>query len=231
MSEQRIHDIPTASRPRERAISEGIEALSDAELLALFISTGLQGENAIQIGQRLINDHQHLANLAKLSIKEISKERGLGKAKSTLLAAAFEIGSRVAKQTIVRVQLTTPEQIYNYMHPMFVGATQESLRTILVDTKLHCLKVIEVSKGTLNQTICHPRDVLRHAITHQAAGLILVHNHPSGDPSPSSADTSITQKIAKACELMEISLHDHIIIGSPSENNLPYYSFREYGKI
>ena len=231
MSPKRIHDLPSESRPREKALTEGISSLSDSELLALFISTGLKGENAIHIGQRLLNNHNNLASLAKLSIRELTKERGLGKAKSTLLSAAFEIGSRVAKQEIKRASLKNPKQIYDYMSPQFAGLTQESLRAILVNSKLQCLKVVEISKGTINQTICHPRDVLHHAIAQQAAGIILTHNHPSGDPTPSGADITITKQLSQACELMQIRLHDHLVIGSPSAGNLPYYSFREHGKL
>lgn len=228
---KKIHDLPTDARPREKAILYGISSLSDAELLAIFIGTGLQGENAIEIGQRLLNKHGSLANLAKLTIKELSKEKGLGPAKSTQLSTAFEVGARVANQLIKRTSLKTPKQIYEHMHPQFAGLTQESLRAIMVDTKMMCVHIVEISKGSINQTICHPRDVLHHAITHQAHGIILVHNHPTGDPTPSQADITITNKMKDACELMEIKLHDHIIIGNPTTDNLPYYSFREYGKL
>ncbi len=231
LPDKRIQDLPQDARPREKAQQHGIDHLSDAELLALFIGTGLPGENAIDVGQRILQKNGNLANLAKLTIKELAKEKGLGPAKSTLLAAAFEMGGRVAKQAIHRTALKSPQQIYDFMHPMFLGLTQESLRAILVDTKMQCIKVVEISKGTVNQTICHPRDVLHHAISHQAAGLILVHNHPSGDPTPSQADNSVTKTLVKACDLMQIKLHDHLIVGSPSGNQLPYYSFREYGKI
>jgi len=231
MSSKKIHDIPSSERPREKALTHGIQSLSDPELLALFISTGLQGENAIDIGQRILNSEENLAHLAKLTIKELSKHKGLGVAKSTLIAAAFELGARVASQEIKKVKLDSPRVIYDYTSPMFAGLTQESLRVILVDTKMQLVRMVEVTRGTQNLTLCHPRDVLHFAIQHQAFGIILLHNHPSGDPTPSSADQSMTTKLNQACELMHIKFHDHIIIGTPSSSRSPYYSFRENGKI
>jgi len=231
MNSKKIHDIPSSDRPREKAISSGIESLSDSELLALFISTGLKGENAIDIGKRILDSEGNLANLAKLNIKEISKHRGLGTAKSTLIAAAFELGSRVASQELKRVKLDSPKTIYEFTSPQFTGLTQESLRVVLVDAKMQLIRMMEVTRGTQNLTLCHPRDVLHFAIQHQAFGIILLHNHPSGDPTPSSADITMTNKMNQACEMMHIKFHDHIIIGTPSPNQSAYYSFKEYGKI
>jgi DNA repair protein RadC len=228
---KRIQDIPKSLRPREKASSLGMKALSDAELLALFINTGFQGKNAIQIGQRLLDQNGSIAELAKLSVKELSKNKGLGPAKSTLIAAAFEIGVRVATQSIQRQQLNSPDVIYEYMLPMFLGLTQESLRAILLDSKMFCIKMVEISKGTINQTICHPRDILHHAIVNQAAGIILVHNHPSGDPSPSQADITVTSRLQEACELMQIKFHDHLIVGQSIAQKKAYYSFKESGKL
>lgn len=227
----RIQDIPEELRPREKAKSLGIDSLSDAELLALFIGTGMRGENAIQIGQRLLTEHSSLLNIASLSTTEISKSKGLGIAKSTLLSAAFEIGKRVAQQTIQKIHLTNPEQIHQHMKPMFVGLVHESLRVILLNSKMHCLKIIEVSKGTTDQTICHPRDVLHHAVVNHAHGIILVHNHPSGNPSPSQADLLITEKIKAAAELLQVKFQDHLIIGQASKEHPAFYSFRSEGKI
>lgn len=228
---ERIQDIPKPLRPREKAKSLGIASLSDAELLALFIGNGIQGANAIQIGQRLLTEHSSLADIATLSVSEISKSKGLGIAKSTLLTAAFEIGKRVAQQRIQKVALRNPEQIYQHVKPMFIGLVHESLRVILLDPKMHCLKIIEVSKGTTNQTICHPRDILHHAIVNHAHGIILVHNHPTGNPTPSQADLTITEQIKEACQLLQIKLHDHLIIGQASETHPAFYSFRSEGKL
>lgn len=227
----RIHDLPNEGRPREKALQHGLSSLSDAELLGLFIGTGMKGENAIQIGQRLLNSHGSLADIARLGIKQLSKQKGLGPAKSTLIAAACEIGARVAKQEVTRTPLVSPDLVYDLINPQISSKSTESVWVLVVDSKLKCLQQVEVSSGTVNQSICHPRDILHAVITHQAPGFILVHNHPSGDPQPSQADYSITETIRKAADIMHVKFHDHIIIGSPQAHTLPYYSFKEYGKL
>ncbi|MDB9741638.1 DNA repair protein RadC [Akkermansiaceae bacterium] len=228
---QRIHDIPNELRPREKSLKHGLGSLSDAELLALFIGNGFRGENAINIGQNLLNANQSLAGIAKLSPKQLTKEKGIGIAKATLISAACEMGKRIAKQEITKVALNSPEVIYQMMHPLFTKQTVESVYVLCLDTKLMCIQQTEVTCGTVNQSICHPRDVLHEVITNQAHGFILVHNHPSGDPTPSNADHQITKSVSEAASIMQVKFHDHIIIGSPREGKSPFYSFNQEGKM
>lgn len=229
---QRIQDIPEEFRPREKAIKYGLNNLSDAELLALFIGNGMHGENAIQLGQRILNNYESLSGVAKLSSKQLSKEKGIGPAKSTLIAAACEMGKRISKQEVTKLPLNSPEVIYELISPLFANLSIEVVYVLAVDTKLMCIKQVEISRGTVNQSICHPRDILHPVITHQAHGFILVHNHPTGDPTPSNADHQITKSIKEAAELMQVKFHDHIIIGGCSKKNkLPFYSFRQSGNL
>jgi len=228
---QRIHDLPKDQRPREKLANHGVTSLSDAELIAIFLGTGVQGESAIEIGARLLRQHGSLANLAQLDFAQLTREHGLGPAKASQLAAAFEIGSRVALQEAHRTALNSPQLVYKLMSPLMQRLRQESLQTILVDSKIRLMKVTEISRGTVNETLCHPREVLQPAIAHHASGIIITHNHPSGDPTPSQADRRMTKMICSACELMQIKLHDHVIIGSPSTSHDSYYSFRENGLL
>ena len=219
-------------RPREKLMLKGKQNLSDAELLALFIGNGMHGENAIQLGQRILNTHQSLSALAKLNSKQLSKEKGIGPAKSTLIAAACEMGKRISKQEVTKLPLKSPEIIYDLISPLFANLSIEVVYVLAVDTKLMCIKQVEISSGTVNQSICHPRDILHPVITHQAHGFILVHNHPSGDPTPSKADHQITKAIKEAAHLMQVKFHDHVIIGSHSKKNTsPFYSFRQSGNL
>ncbi len=228
---ERILDMPEQQQPREKLAQHGVSALSDAELLALFIRTGVQGQNAIELGKRLIKQHGNLSNLGRLELKQLSAELGLGIAKSCQILAAFELGARVAKEQIQRLELSSPETIYTYVQPMLEGETQEVLLAFLLDTKNCHLKTIEVTRGILDQTLWHPRNILKPAILHDAKSIVIVHNHPSGDCRPSHADISMTQAIKEASELLKIRLLDHIIIGKHLGTQEPYYSFQEHGRL
>jgi len=226
ISPLRIQDLPEELRPREKLTKHGASSLNNAELIAIFLGTGVPGENAIQIGQRLLSNHGNLHDLAKLDVTQITAEHGLGPAKACQLAAAFEIGSRLAEQRMTRCPLRSPEDVYRLMAPKLQHLRVESLQVILTDTRLKCMRSQEITRGSVNETICHPRDILQPAIAHQAHGIFIVHNHPSGDPTPSQADKIITKRIRQACELMQIKFHDHVIIGYPGSDT-PYYSFQE----
>lgn len=226
-----INDLPEEDRPREKLARWGGGSLSLAELIAIFLRVGVKGSSAIQVAQSLIHKHGTLQNLAKLSVKEIAHQHGIGPAKAAQIAAAFEIGIRLAKEKVTSTPLSTPELIYDFMQPQVAPLSTESLFTILVDARLNHLRTIEVSRGSLDQTICHPRDILHHAVLHQAHGFILVHNHPSGDSTPSTADLVMTKQVAEASALLQIKLVDHLIIGSATDYRNPYFSFREAGKL
>lgn len=227
----RINDLPDEMRPREKMAREGAGSLSDAELLAIFLRVGVKGESAIEVGRRLLATHGGLAALGHLDISQLSAEHGLGLAKATQFAAAFEMGARVARERATCTPLDTPDAVYAALAPQMRHLGCESLRVVLLDTRLRATRFVTISDGSLNETIAHPRDILHPAVLHRAYAFHLVHNHPSGDPSPSRADRELTRRIAEAAELMQVKLLDHVIIGSPSEHHDPYFSFQEAGLL
>ncbi len=227
----RIHDLPSGDRPREKLAQLGPAALSNAELMALFISSGIKGRSAIDIGRDLIEKYKTMGALGAMPVSELAKEKGLGMAKASKLAAAFELGVRVAREQVLTVPLDTPERIYEFFGPQMAHLPQEQVVVIPVDTRLRHLGTSVVSVGTVNESSAHPREIFRPVITRGAYGFVLVHNHPSGDPSPSRADEAITRRVVEAANLMQLRFLDHVIIGKPSPGRLGYYSFREAGLI
>jgi len=211
----------------------GADALSDAELLAIFLRTGTPGRSALVVGAEMIKAAGgSLSRLASLTVKEIRKlAKGVGLAKACELAAAFEVGKRLARQTALSEPLGTPEKIYDFMGPLLQSLPRESLRVVLLDTRHRLIHAEEVSLGTLNESLAHPREILRPAVSHGAYAFVLVHNHPSGDPTPSEADRSLTRRIREAGELMQIHLLDHVIIGRERPGAPPYFSFKEHGLL
>lgn len=229
---QRIHDMPAEDRPREKMQRHGPGALSDAELLALFFRTGMQGLSAIDIGRMLLKKYGSLTALSRQKISEIQKQKGLGPAKAMDLAAAFELGKRLAHQEASHQRIDNPEAICNLLGPELRAEPLEVLKMVLLTTRGTLLGMEEISRGGLTETIAHPREILRAAILHSAFGFILVHNHPSGDPTPSAADLTMTRKIREAAQLMQINFFDHVIIGRPSPGRPSgFHSFRETGML
>ena len=225
----RIHDLPEDDRPRERLARLGAAALDHGELLALFLSSGPQGQNAIEMGRQLVEKHGSLGALGRLHPKELAKERGIGPAKASILAAAFELGARVAREQIDRRTLDSPQAIHDVLAPQIAHLPHESLQVILLDARLGHAGTIEISRGTVNETVAHPREILRPVITRAAHGFLLVHNHPSGDPTPSQADRGLTSRIREAAELLQLRFVDHLIIGRPAPGRQPWFSFRDAG--
>lgn len=227
----RIQDLPQGERPREKLAQLGPTALSNADLLALFISSGTKNRSAIDIGHDLIAKYGSMSALGATPVSELAKERGLGLAKASKLAAAFELGVRVAREQVHTSPLDTPERIYGNFGPQLAHLAQEQVLVVPVDTRLRHMGTSVVSMGTVNESSAHPREILRPVITRGAYGFILVHNHPSGDPSPSRADEAITRRVADAASLMQIRFIDHVIIGRPAPGRSPYFSFREAGLL
>jgi DNA repair protein RadC len=227
----RIQDMPYDQRPREKLAALGPAALDNAELMALFISTGMKGRSAIEIGRELIAKYGSMAALGGLPVAELSKIKGLGLAKASKLAAAFELGTRVAREQLRDVSLETPELIHNFFGPQLRHLSQEQVMVAVLDTRLRHVATTVVSIGTVNDSKAHPREILRPVITRGAYGFILLHNHPSGDPSPSRADEIVTRQVVEAAKLMQVCFLDHVIIGRPSPGRAAYYSFREAGLV
>lgn len=228
---QRICDMPSGRKPREKLAALGPAALDNAELMALFISTGTKGRSAIDIGRDLIQKYGSMGSLGGLPVAELSKEKGIGLAKASKLAAAFELGIRVAREQLHAVQLDTPELIYDYFGPQMRHLTQEQVICVTLDTRLRHMGSTVISMGTVSEASAHPRDVLRPVITRGAFGFVLIHNHPSGDPTPSRADERVTLNLVEASKLMQVTFLDHVIIGRESPGRMPFYSFRAAGVI
>lgn len=231
MAQTKIREMPQAERPREKLLGRGAAALTDSELIAILLRTGLPGANAVEVARQLLEQYGSLSGLSRCSVKEIASIPGIGPAKAIQLVAAFGLGQRLANERLSRRKLDSPELVHDLVAAEMRTLHKESLRVILLDTRYHLLRMEEISLGSVNESIAHPRDVFRPAVISSAYAVIVVHNHPSGDPSPSQSDYSLTRRLAEAAELLQIKLLDHIIIGAPAEGRLPYFSFKEAGVL
>ena len=231
MSQLKIREMPAQERPREKLLARGVTALSDPELIAILLRTGLRGANAVEVGRQLLEKYKSLTGISRCSVKELLDIPGIGPAKALELVAAFGLGQRLARETLAKQKLDSPELVSELVGPEMRRLRTESLRVILLDTRYRLTHTEEISLGSLNESIAHPREIFRPAITYQAHAVIVVHNHPSGDVSPSQTDHSLTRRLAEAAELLQIKLLDHIIIGAPAGGNPGYFSFKEAGVL
>lgn len=222
--------MPPDDRPRERLLKAGASALRDAELIAILLRTGTKGRSAIEVAEDMLKRYGSLEALARAPVSELAKILGVGPAKAIQLNAAFSLGARLSKSVAASKPMSDPPTIAALLSDEMRLLDYESVRVLSVNTK-HCLLAIdEISRGSLNQSICTPRDVFRPALARQAYGIIVVHNHPSGDPTPSKADLTVTRELTHASELLNVVLLDHLILGAPRPGEeLHYYSFREHG--
>jgi len=231
MTAQTIHEMPQEDRPREKLAKLGAAVLSDSELIAILLRTGVKGRNAVEVGRELLVKFQSLNGLSRANVKELAMTKGVGLTKAVQLAAAFGLASRLARESLVRTKIDSPPLVYDLLGSEMRALSKESLRVILLDTRYHLMRVEEISLGSLNESIAHPREIFRPALIHSAYALIVVHNHPSGDPSPSEADHRLTRRLHEAANLLQINLLDHIIIGAPNGSASPYFSFKEAGVL
>jgi len=231
MSQLKIREMPREERPREKLAAHGATALTDPELIAILLRTGVPGANAIEVARKLLKDYGSLGGLSRCTVDELSTIRGVGFAKAVQLVAAFGLAQRLARETLAKQKIDSPELVNELVGPEMRQLRKESLRVILLDTRYHLIRVEEVSIGSVNESIAHPRDVFRPALVASAYAVIVVHNHPSGDASPSQTDHSLTRRLAEAAELLQIKLLDHIIIGAPAEGSPGYFSFKEAGVL
>jgi len=209
-----IHDLPVSERPRERLQKFGVEALSAQEILALILGRGIAGESVTVTAQRLLSRFGSLKGIASASIEEMSQVRGVGPAKASQIKAAFELANRLegypelGKKPIVK----TPDEVASLVRGRLRGKKKEHFLALLLDTRNQLMKVSEISVGSLDTSIVHPREVFKEAIAASAASVIFVHNHPSGDPKASEDDIRLTKRLAEAGEIVGIDVLDHIII-------------------
>jgi DNA repair protein RadC len=209
-----IREWPAEDRPRERFLTKGPEALSDAECLALLLGSGTPGQTAVAQAQALLATFGSLGEVAGREAQELAWITGLGIAKAVRLGAASELARRLrARPNGGRVRLSSPEDVAGYFGPLLEDKRKEIFRVALLDSQNGLLRDVRVSEGSLTASIVHPREVFRSAILEAAAHMILVHNHPSGDPTPSKEDVHLTRQLVEGARLLGLRVHDHVIIG------------------
>jgi DNA repair protein RadC len=227
----RLKDQPVSERPRERLVARGPDALTHAELIAILLRTGLRGTNVVQVGQNLLQKFGSLNALALASVDELRKIPGIGRDKAATLVAAFALARRMEQERREESPvLDNPATVVNFVRESNRLKNVEAFQVLLLNTRKKLIRIEEISEGTLDTLLVHPREVFRAAISANAAGIILVHNHPSGDPTPSEADIKVTRDLIRAGQLLKIDVVDHVIIGcATAERAKDYASLRELG--
>lgn len=222
----RILDIPKNERPKEKLLRYGAESLSNPELLAIVLRTGTKGENVLNLSQRIITELNGLNGILNASMKEMTKIKGVKETKASQILAIAELFRRFNsyKSCNEFKRISSPKDVANMLYGEMGTINQEVLKLIILNTKNEVVKIKDVFKGSLNSSLVHPREIFNEAISSSAASIIICHNHPSGDPTPSSEDIKVTTRINQSGDIIGIKLIDHIIIG---RNN--YVSLKEKG--
>jgi DNA repair protein RadC len=225
----RIKDLPYEERPRERLIKYGPQVLSNAELIAIIIGTGSRRENAISLAQKLITEERGLKFIVNSSVEKLANIRGIGIAKAVKLKAAVELGRRLMLSTQgENFSVTSPEDVINLLMEEMRYLSKEHFKVVMLNVKNKIIAIETISIGSLNTSIVHPREVFKAAIERSASSIILVHNHPSGDPTPSREDVEVTKRLVEAGNILGIKVLDHVIIGDGRGISLKekgYYDF------
>jgi DNA repair protein RadC len=220
-----IKELPIDERPREKMREKGAQAMGNSELLAILLRTGSHDESALRLAEHLLEQQGGLAGFGNATTEDIELIKGIGSAKATTILAAIELGRRVAiLATADRVVVSSPDDVAALLLPRFRFESREHFVAVLLSTKNHVIKTPVISIGSLNASIVHPRELFREAINARAASVILAHNHPSGDPTPSPEDISLTRKLKDAGQLLDIPVLDHVILGDGK-----YVSLKEKG--
>ena len=210
----RITDLQAADRPRERLLALGPQALSSSELIAILLRTGVPGENAVQVGQRLLHTFHGISGLHRASVQELQSQHGLGEAKAAQIKAAIELGRRMLLESPEeRPAVNSPADAAALVMYEMSALEQEHLRVILLDIRNRVLDIVEVYHGSVNSSQVRVGEVFKEAVRRNAPALIVVHNHPSGDPAPSPDDVAVTRAMVQAGKLMDVDVLDHLVIG------------------
>ena len=217
----KIKDLPKQNRPRERFKKHGPEVLSDAELFAIILRTGTVNENVVDVSNRLIKEYG-LDKLFDCSLKELEQIKGIGPSKAMQILAMDELGKRRSSSKTLPKKINCAEDVFNYFHERLKDKKEEHFYILMLNTQNNIIGEHLVSKGILDASIVHPREVFKPAIRNSSSKIVLVHNHPSGDPSPSTDDINFMNRIKKASDLIEIKFLDFLIIGGNS-----YWSEKE----
>ncbi|MGD9677322.1 MAG: DNA repair protein RadC [Vulcanibacillus sp.] len=227
MKQIMIRDIPVSERPRERMSKYGAVSLSNVELIAILLRTGGPNESVIQLANSVMAKVETLEGFYDISLEELTNIKGIGPAKAIQIKAGIELGKRVVRQLPqVKYSIHSPKDAAEYLIDDIKFLKQEHFIILLLDTKNQIISKETISIGTLNSSIVHPREVFKPAIKKSVSAIILAHNHPSGDPTPSKEDIEITKRLTKAGEILGIDVLDHIIIGDSK-----YISFKEEGLL
>ncbi len=227
MAGPRLRDLPAEDRPRERLLRQGVGVLSDAELLAVLLRTGVTGLSAVALGQRLMTERGGIVGVARMSPQELAGVHGFGEAKACQIAAALELGRRVAqRQAQQRPEVDSPEKVHALLGEEMAALQQEELRVLLLTVRNGLLGVRTVHRGTVSEAPARAAEVLREAVRENAPRIIVVHNHPSGDPSPSPQDLSVTRRLVRAGRELDIEVLDHVILAARG-----FRSLRDDGRV
>src|SRR4030066_594586 len=219
-----VKELPVDDRPREKLILRGTQSLSDAELVAILLRTGKKGKSVLEIARELISSEGNLALLATKTVDSLQKISGIGKDKAATLAAAFELSRRILSQPkwFANKKITSPQDVAEIFIPILRDDNKEKFIVVCLNSANKIIKHETISVGNLNSSIVHPREVFKVAIDNSSASIILIHNHPSGNPEPSNEDIRITKKMVETGKIMEIPVFDHLIIAGET-----YTSFVE----
>lgn len=207
-----FREIPLSERPRERLLNHGVEVLSLAELLAILLSTGTTGKSVVELSHELLARFQSLEGLLEASIPELMEVKGIGKAKAIQLKAAF--GIALKRSPVSSKQKITAKEAYELIKEELSREKKEVLKVILKDVKGYLISCETVSMGTLSEVLVHPREIFYPAVRNKASSMIIAHNHPSGDPTPSQSDLDLTRHLLRSSRVMGIGLDDHLIVGA-----------------
>lgn len=227
MMYRRLKDLPEDLKPRERLYQLGAEVLTNREILAILLRTGTPGENVLELAERILTEAGGLIGLARVSIHELEQVHGIGPAKAAQVKAALELGKRsVSADPVTRPVINSPSDVADLVMEDMRNLDREHFRIMHLSTRNNVLGISAVSVGSLNSSIVHPRECFKEAIRRNANSIILLHNHPSGDPAPSREDLDITKRLTEGGKILGIEVLDHIIIGDKR-----YVSLKEQGII
>ncbi len=221
-----IKEMPSMERPRERLQKYGPESLSNAELIAILIRTGCAKTSAIEVARAIIHDIPDLGELRNRTLQELSSVEGMGPAKAMTILASIELGKRVLNPQNESIRITSPKDVYNLLKDDMSSLKQEVLYVLFLDLKSNLITKKEVFVGSLNQSLVHPREVFKYAVKYSAFQIILVHNHPSGDPEPSTQDIEVTKRFIEAGNMLQIKCADHVVIGKKGFQSVMDYIHR-----
>ena len=224
MSKIMIKDIPLSERPRERLLKYGKESLSNEELLSIILKTGTKNYSVKELSNHILKNFKNIKEMKYITINKLTEINGIGEGKAIELLAALELGKRVYYiEQKEKVLLNSSKKIYEYFKNIFIEEYQECFYALYLDTKSKLISYKLLFKGTINSSCVHPREVFKNAFLESAYSIIVIHNHPSGDPTPSKEDIKVTETLMQIGKIMAIPVVDHIIIG-----NNQYYSFYEF---